>query len=116
MNRRTFLKRVGGTIVGFVAFLIMPKKVSAEQGECNVIIANNIDEIRKWSKPNSIDFSPDTIVAIENFRGRLLIFCKHSVWEIEEDWDGKGLVRKQLSCMSGLTYKDSEYHGLVEKV
>ena len=104
LNRRKFLKRVSGALVGFAAFLVMPsKKLPAKQKEC--IITNGMGEIREWHDKKgyhrefqTMDFSPDEVVGVDKYRGRLLVYCKHSIWEIEENCYGDGFQRKQLSC------------------
>ena len=50
----------------------------------------------KLQAKQCMDFSPDTIVGTEQYQGRLIVFCKHSIWEIGENSDGDGLQRKLL--------------------
>lgn len=124
INRRTFIKRIGQGIAGFVAFLAMPiKKLPAEQGECgdiitakwgsrlraflpveqgkcnDIVIWANPDEVQEWASHTGriMDFSPDEIETVEKYGGRLTVYCKHSVWEIFEDNNGV-LRRKQIRC------------------
>ena len=49
-----------------------------------------------------MDFSPDEVISIERFGGRCLIFCKHSIWELEDNRHG-GLQRKLLLYEPGCT-------------
>lgn len=105
INRRTFIKRIGQAIAGFVAFLAMPtKKIPAEQGECgDIITAKWGSRLRAFlpvEQGKCMDFSPDEIETVEKYEGRLIVCCKHSVWEIFEDNNGV-LRRKQISCFSG---------------
>jgi len=87
MKRRSFLQ----SVIGFLCVPFLPKIKAS-----NVIIGNGMDKVEDWNPLNYMDFSPDEIISIEKFHGRCLIFCKHSVWEIEENCYGDGLQRKLI--------------------
>lgn len=53
-----------------------------------------MDAVKDWKSPHVFDFTPDTIVGMENWRGRCFVYCEHSVWEIEEDYEGE--LRRKL--------------------
>lgn len=94
MKRRSFLQYVLGVFGIGVAGL--PKTT-----EPDVIITNGqvkTEPIQKWMMPEYMDFAPDLIVGLEKIEGRLLVFCEHSIWEIERDVYDEMWQRKLLSC------------------
>lgn len=57
-----------------------------------------IKSLQAKTKPKMImDFSPDEIVSTEIYHGKFLVFCKHSVWEIEESCYENYLQRKLIA-------------------
>jgi len=95
MNRRSFLKSVGKTFGGVlgVGAVGLPKAKSIPD---TIITANCTDAVQEWNQLNYFDFSPDEIVSFEVFNGRFFVICKHSIWEIFEDYDGM-LSKKGIS-------------------
>lgn len=96
MNRRTFIKRIGQAVAGVLALPFMSKS----KAENDVVTTNGTDEIQEWVSPTfgMMDFSPDSITGMGFTEDRLIVFCKHSVWEIFRDYTGEWR-RKQLSCL-----------------
>ncbi|MCJ7483880.1 MAG: hypothetical protein MUO31_13055 [Thermodesulfovibrionales bacterium] len=93
MKRRTFIQRILGVVgIGVVG-------LSKDNGK----------ELEKPPKGSSMagfktkegcrffDFSPEKVVAITEFRGRCIVACEHSIWEIEEDCYGEFLQRKLIN-------------------
>lgn len=92
MKRRSFLQYILG-IFG-ISVTGLSKSKSAD-----VIVANGTEPVQEWLSLTSgfMDFSPDEIVGIDNYRDRLFVYCKHSIWEIEENCYGDGLQRKLIT-------------------
>lgn len=97
MNRRSFFKMVTGFAVGVVA-AFMPSKTKAKSIEyVKVAECKNKDFTEpKWpcKKEHIMDFE-EPIEGVENWHGRFFVYCKHSVWEMFEDYEGE-LKRKLI--------------------
>lgn len=114
MKRRSFLQY----IIGGVTALFLPKAKTEDSWKVYVELydgrgnSDNIEIIYGAKRPhlnkrkgytrgkfNSIDFSPDRIIAISNIEGRLIVDCEHSIWEIEENAYGDGFQKKLISYL-----------------
>jgi len=105
MKRRNFLK----SIIGSLTWLFLPqtkktlpdgfKRVSDYSGTPtpDMIAVNGVEPVQEWKQSNYMDFEPDSIIGLEKYQGRLIVYCEHSIWEIEENCYGDGFQRKQLS-------------------
>lgn len=93
MRRRSFLQYILGVFgIGVTG---LPKTAKST----DVIVANETEPVQEWAMPEYMDFAPDTIVGVEKYQGKLLVFCEHSVWIIEENCYSDGLHRKLLSTI-----------------
>ncbi len=95
MDRRNFIKMLGFTpLLG----LLKPKKepiwlYEEDLRKRATLFTNNVDPLQAWSSGSagSTDMG-DQIVAIDKYKGRLLVYCEHSIWELE----GSPPVNKKL--------------------
>lgn len=102
MKRRSFLRMILG-LFG-ISIVGLPKETEGiptpppKVGDV-YYKANGADEIQEWMNNTfgMMNFSPDEIISVENIGDRLVVFCKYSIWEIEENCYGDGLQRKQLN-------------------
>lgn len=101
MNRRSFLKSIGCVMV---LPIVVTKQVKRQ--ELPTVVGVDKAAGKDWTV-GMMDFSPDEVIEFKNYRGRLLVFCKHSVWEIEENCYGDGLQRKLLRNIGRSSCPDS---------
>lgn len=106
MKRRSFLQ----SIIAGVTALFLPKvKALAKTIEYEKVTECKNEDFteywggplakrRGWTRKEDCEYIKfgDEIVSIEKFAGRCLVFCKHSVWEIETNCYGEDLTRKLI--------------------
>ena len=63
-------------------------------GNCDETAA--IQEAIDLAKDGGVVYFPDEIVDIIRFRGKLIVACKHSVWEIEETPHNTVMLQRKL--------------------
>ena len=54
------------------------------------------------------NFAPDKVIGMINWRGRALVWCENSVWEISKDYAGFDQVQQIVTTrdVNGYTYRE----------
>ncbi len=90
MNRREFAKAAGLTTI--VPLYMTGHTEDSSSIDDDTFVSSLHDE---FSGTHVMDF-PDRIVAMTNFRDKVLVACEYSLWEVWTDHSGQ-LVRSQIS-------------------